>query len=100
VAKVMMPHEVSPSPLSGFSPVAATRPSRTPCCKLANRSRFSAADLAGAEPGGIPLAGSLAGSLADLLADLLDAAAVPGTRLARGTRFGRPTDVVPAEVGA
>ena len=85
-----MPHEVAPSPLSGLPPVAATRPSRVPRWKLAKRSRFSAADLLGAESGGVPLADSLAA----------EAAAVPGTRLARGTRLGSPAIVVPAVAGA
>src|SRR6266568_2866769 len=63
-------------------PRPAARPSLTPRWKLANRSLVAAAERAGA--------GAAAGS----------SPAVPGTRFALGTRFGRPAVVTPPDEGA
>src|SRR6266704_5767671 len=63
-------------------PRRAARPSLTPRWKLAKRSLVAAAERAGA--------GAAAGS----------SPAVPGTRFALGTRFGRPADVTPPDEGA
>ena len=60
---------------------AAARPSLTPRWKLANRSRVAEADRAGAGADG-------------------SAAAVPGTRLALGTRLGSPAVVTPLDDGS
>ena len=81
-----MPHEVVPSPVYGFPPVAAARPCWIPRWKLAKRFLVSSADLPGAGWTGVPLAA--------------EAAAVPGTRFACGCRFGSPVDVVPSDDGA
>src|SRR5208282_6047213 len=76
--------EVSSSPSPGPSPPTTARPCLTPRWKLAKRSRVAAADLAD-------------GVGAD--ASAVEAAAVPGTRLARGTRFGSPACVMPPDDG-
>src|SRR5208283_4867671 len=69
---------------------AAVRASRTPRWKLASLLRTSSAEREGPSPPP-PLSLSLgaAGSPTD-----------PGTRFARGTRRGRPADVVAPVVGA
>jgi hypothetical protein len=69
----------SPVP-SAFSVALAARASRTPRCRLANRSLVAAADRTGAE--------------------VVVSAAVPGIRFAFGTRLGKPATVVPPELGA
>ncbi len=66
-----------PSP---FSVVLSARASRTPRCRLANRSLVAAADRTGAA--------------------VVVSAAVPGIRFAFGTRLGKPASVVPLELGA
>src|SRR5260370_41380647 len=69
----------SPVP-SPFSVVLSARASRTPRCRLANRSLVAAADRTGAA--------------------VVVSAAVPGIRFAFGTRLGKPASVVPLELGA
>src|SRR5215472_15780437 len=71
----------SPVPSDLSIPVAA-RPSLIPRCRLANLSLVAAADRVGAATG--------AGA----------SLAVPGIRLAWGTRLGSPATVVPPEAGA
>ena len=78
---IVHPHrEPASSSEPSRSPAAAARPCRTPRWKLAKRSLVADADRAGT---GASLAG----------------AAVPGTRLACGTRFGSPAIVVPPVAG-
>src|ERR1700753_689401 len=68
---------------------AAARASRTPRWKLASLLRTSSAERAGP-----PLVVSF------VAAGVADSPTDPGTRLARGTRRGRPADVVVPVVGA
>ena len=79
------PHsEVSSSPPPASSPSAAARPLRDPALEagetIPRRRRRTSAHRR-RRPG-------------------LGAAAAPGTRFARGTRFGSPADVTPPEDGA